>query len=132
MYLYTLAQYQAHFACRPAICIEAEGPATSSALEPWPALVGALGLGSPFKLDAPVRGSLCGTAPLVGVIDYATANFVGLRTRDALIRFHGRAGLGMTVAVSHHAYSDLEAEHIRHAWEAWLAEAFSAVSAGRS
>jgi uncharacterized protein YndB with AHSA1/START domain len=132
MYLYTLAQYHAHFPGRPAIYVEAEGPPSSSSPAAWPALVGALGAGAPVELDAPVRVSLRGTAPLEGIVDYSAANFVGLRTRDALIRFHGRAGLGMTVAVSHHAYSDVDAGQTRQAWVAWLAEAFSGVGAGRS
>jgi hypothetical protein len=129
MYLYTLAQYHACFAGRPAIYVEAEGPASSSAPAAWPTLVAALGVRSPAELDAPVRVSLPGSAPLAGVVDYATANFVGLRTPDALIRFHGRSALGMTVAVSHHAYGDLDADLTRRAWETWLAEVFSPVNA---
>jgi hypothetical protein len=127
MYLYTLAQYHVRFAGRPAVYIEAEGPASSSAPVAWSVLVGALGAGRAIEVDAPLRISLPGVAPLDGVIDYLTANFIGLRTPDALIRFHGRSGLGMTVAVSHHAYGDVDAEQTRHAWEAWLAEVFSAV-----
>ena len=62
MYLYTLAQYHAHFAGRPAVYIEAEGPAASSAPAAWPALVGALGgRDAPVQLDAPVRVSLPGS-----------------------------------------------------------------------
>jgi hypothetical protein len=91
--------------------------------------VEALGAGSAIELDAPVRISLPGAAPLAGNVDYTTAGFVGLRTPDALIRFHRRAGLGMPVAVSHHAYGDIDAEQIRRGWEAWLAEVFSAVRA---
>jgi hypothetical protein len=127
MYLFTLAQYHAHFAGRPAVYIEAEGPAASSTPAAWPALVGALGGASAVQLDAPVRVSLPGAATLEGVVDYATANFVGLRTGDALIRFHERAGLGMTVAVSHHAYSQVDPDQTRRAWEGWLTEAGRAV-----
>ncbi len=127
MYLFTLAQYHAHFAGRAAIYVEAEGPASSSAPAAWPALVGALGGASAVELGAPIRVSRPAAAPLEGIVDYVTANFVGLRTRDALIRFHGRSGLGMTVAVSHHAYGDLDAGQTRPAWTAWLAEVFGAV-----
>ncbi len=129
MYLYTLAQYHAHFAGRPTVYIEAEGPVASATPAAWPALVGALGGESAVRLDASIRISLAGAATLEGVVDYLTANFVGLRTGDALIRFHGRAGLGMTVAVSHHAYSHADPEQTRRAWEAWLAEACRAVNA---
>jgi hypothetical protein len=129
MYLYTLAQYHTHFAGRPAIYVEAEGPPSSSAAAAWPALVARLGAGGAIEVAAPVRITPPGVGPLEGVVDYATANFVGVRTRDALIRFHGRSDLGMTAAVSHHAYADLDAVQTRRGWEAWLAEVFSAVSA---
>jgi hypothetical protein len=66
------------------------------------------------------------------VIDYATPNFIGLRTPDALVRLHGRWGLGMTVAVSHHAYHDsFDAEATRKAWQTWLDQALTRATATR-
>ena len=57
---------------------------------------------------------------------YATGNFLGVRTADALIRFHGRCALGMTVAVSHHAYGDsFDAGAASRGWRAWLGQALT-------
>lgn len=121
MYLYTLAQYHRHFSGRRAVYAEAEGPASSAVPGAWPALAAALGAAGPAEPGADVSIELPGTGRLAGVIDYATANFIGLRTPDALIRFHGRWGLGMPVAVSHHAYGgSFDAEAAKRAWTAWL------------
>jgi hypothetical protein len=132
MYLFTLAQYHAHFSGRRAVYIEAEGPASSATAEAWPVLLSALHgtpeLGSEVSIDLP------GAGPVRGVVDYVTANYLGLRTADALIRLHGRWPLGMTVAVSHHAYSDsaggsVDAEATRRAWTAWLDQALAPAKA---
>lgn len=130
MYLYTLAQYHAHFSGRHAVYVEAEGPASSAAPEAWPVLLRAVGTDGPADLGSEVSIDLPGAGRLDGVIDYATPTFIGLRTSDALIRFHGRWGLGMTVAVSHHAYGDsLDAEATKRAWQAWLDRVLAAVPA---
>jgi len=128
MYLHTLAQYHARFPGCRAVYIEAEGPASSAVPDAWPVLLSALD-GVP-ELGAKVSIDLPGTGPVRGVVDYVTANFVGLRTDDALIRLHGRWPLRMTVAVSHHAYSDsiedsVDAEATRRAWTAWLDQALA-------
>jgi uncharacterized protein YndB with AHSA1/START domain len=126
MYLHTLAQYHLHFSGRRAIYVDAEGPASSAAPEAWPVLAGVLGAAGATELGSDVRIDLPGAAPLGGVIDYATANFIGLRTPDALIRLHGRWGLGLTVAVGHHAYDDrFDAEATKRAWKAWLDDALT-------
>lgn len=87
--------------------------------------------GGRAEVGQDVRIELPGGKPLDGAIDYATANFAGLRTPDALIRLHGRFGLGMTVAVSHHDYSNsVDPDATRRAWEAWLEQALA--SPGRA
>jgi hypothetical protein len=136
MYLHTLAQYLSRFAGRPAVYVEAESPPSSARPDAWPRLVEALGThsgagtgagaGRPIELGTAVHLDLVGVGTIDGVVDYLTSNFVGLRTADALIRFHGRAPIGMTVAVSHHAYGgDLDVTKATQAWKAWLADAFA-------
>ncbi|MDQ3947379.1 MAG: SRPBCC domain-containing protein [Actinomycetota bacterium] len=125
MYLHTLAQYLVHFAGRRAVYVEAEGPPASARQDSWPLLAGALGVAEPVEPGAAVRFELPGAGPIDGVVDYVTERFVGLRTADALIRFHGRAPIGMTVAVSHHAYrEEFDAAAATRAWETWLAAVF--------
>jgi uncharacterized protein YndB with AHSA1/START domain len=122
MYLHTLAQYLRHFPGRPAVYAEAEGPPASASEEAWPVLLAALGGGRPLALEAEVHLELPGAAPLDGVVDHLSANFVGVRTADALVRFHGRWPLGMTVAVGHHAYAaGFDAGPATEAWTSWLA-----------
>jgi uncharacterized protein YndB with AHSA1/START domain len=127
MYLYTLAQYFAYFSGRRAVYVEAAGPASSAAPGAWPVLLAALGVQGKAGLGVDVSIELPGAGRIDGVIDYATPSLLGLRTPDALIRFHGRWGLGMTVAVGHHAYGgSFDAEATKHAWTAWLNRALAA------
>lgn len=123
MYFHTLAQYFAHFAGRPAVYVEAEGPPASARPEAWPRLIARLDLGSP-ELGAPVHVALPGAPPVTGRVDYVTDRFLGLRTDGALVRFHGRWAIGMTVAVSHHVYgAPADAGRLAEAWTEWLAAA---------
>jgi hypothetical protein len=125
MYLHTLGQYLTHFAGQPALYLEAEGPAASAEPEAWGRLVAALGLTEPVKEGAGVRFDLPGVGPVEGVVDYAAATFIGLRAPLALIRFHGRAGIGMPVAVSQHTYvATFDVASAQRGWETWLAGVF--------
>jgi uncharacterized protein YndB with AHSA1/START domain len=121
MYLHTLSQYLAYFAGRSTTYVEADGPASSAAPDGWAALIAAVGGGTDPQVGVEVRIALPSAEALAGVIDYRSGTFLGLRTADALIRFHGRAPIGMTVAVSHHAYRDLDAAATARAWREWLA-----------
>jgi uncharacterized protein YndB with AHSA1/START domain len=124
MYLDTLAAYFIYFADRRAQYIQAEGPASSADGNCWPSLLNALGASQPVELGAAVRIDLGGAGVLEGTIDYVTTHYVGLRTEDALIRFHLRAPIGMTVAISHHAYGDkVDGAALTEAWTTWLAGA---------
>ncbi len=125
MYFHTLSQYLAHFAGRPALYLEAEGPPASASDDAWPRLLAALGLSEPVKDGAGVRVELPGFGAVEGIVDYVTPAFVGLRAPHALIRFHGRSRMGMPVAVSQHTYLETfdNASALR-AWESWLASAF--------
>jgi hypothetical protein len=126
MYLHTLGQYLTHFPGRPAVYLEAEGPPASAEADAWPRLITALGLAEPVEPGAAVHLELPGVGAVEGVVDYAGPTFVGLRAPLALIRFHGRALLGMPVAVSQHTYlTTFDTDSAQRGWEAWLAGAFS-------
>ena len=110
----------------PAVYLEAEAPPASAEADAWPELVAALGLTEPGELGAAVHFDLPGVGAVEGVVDYASASFVGLRAPLALIRFHGRALLGMPVAVSQHTYlTTFDTDSAQRGWEAWLAGVFS-------
>jgi hypothetical protein len=126
MYLHTLDQYLTHFPGRPAVYLEAEAPPASAEADAWPDLLAALGLTGPGDLGAAVRFELPGVGAVEGVVDYSSPTFVGLRAPMALIRFHGRALLGMPVAVSQHTYlTTFDTDSARRGWETWLAGVFS-------
>ena len=126
MYLHTLALYLKHFAGRPAAYVEAEAPESSAADSAWPVLLGALGVSGPVGPGDPVRLALDGLDPIEGVVDYVGPTFLGIRTSDALYRFHGRAPLGMPIAVGHHVYrDDVDTERATEQWRAWLAGVFA-------
>lgn len=125
MYLHTLGQYLVHFAGRAAVYVEAEAPPASADPDAWPRLVAALRLAEPIEPGAAVRLDLPGVGPVEGVVDYATPTFIGLRAPLALIRFHGRAALGLPVAVSQHTYlTTFDISSAQRGWEAWLASVF--------
>jgi hypothetical protein len=126
MYLHTLGQYLTRFPGRPAVYLEAEAPPASAEADAWPGLIAALGLSDPVELGAAVHLQLPGVGAVEGVVDYASPTFVGLRAPLALIRFHGRALLGMPVAVSQHTYlTTFDVASAQRGWEAWLAAVFS-------
>jgi uncharacterized protein YndB with AHSA1/START domain len=129
MYFATLGQYLTHFAGRPALYLEAEAPPASAEPDAWPRLVAALGLHHPVEIGAAVRLDLPGVGPLEGVVDYVTPTFIGLRAPLALIRFHGRARIGMPVAVSQHTYiSTFDINRAERGWASWLAGVFAAAA----
>jgi len=125
MYLDTLAQYFLHFAGTSASYVLAEAPESSISADAWPALLRALGLdGAPavgewLKLNLPEAG------PVEGVVDYVRSTFLGLRTSDALYRFHGRMPIGLPIAVAAYVYGPpVDRDALKEAWTAWLAGVF--------
>ena len=127
MYLHTLAQYFLHFAGSPATYAGAEAPHSSISAGAWPALLGALGLGGAPAAGDQVKLDLPGAGPVEGVVDYVQPAFLGLRTTDALYRFHGRMSIGLPIAVSAYVYGrPVDRGALTQAWTAWLAGVFGA------
>lgn len=127
MYLHTLSQYFIHFPGLPAHYVEAEGPPESADASLWPRLLAAIGLAEPVQEGTGVRFDIPRLGAVEGVVDYTASTFIGLRLPSALIRFHGRSGQGMPVAVSLHVYvsTSYDVEGAQSAWESWLAGVFS-------
>ena len=115
-YLATLRAYLTHFPGRAARYAEAEAPEAAGPV--WARVRRACGdpdsPGAPVTIELPDR-------TLSGEVDYVTDRFLGLRTDAALIRFHERSGIGMSVAVSHHDYSGADPDELSRAWREWLA-----------
>jgi hypothetical protein len=115
MYLHTLAEYFRHFAGRPAVYVEAEAGPTGT----FAALLDALALPAPAVGD-PVALELTGLPRIDGVVDYRSSGFLGIRTADALYRFHDRQAIGLPIAVGHHLYGGTESTPEQ--WREWLAQ----------
>lgn len=126
MYLHTLAEYLARFQDRAATYVTVDAPPASAEASAWPALLAALGLEAGVTAGEPVRVAVEGLPPIEGQADYVAPSFLGVRTEDALYRFHGRAALGMPIAVGHHLFAaDVDAGREREAWRSWLARVFA-------
>lgn len=126
MYLHTLAMYLKFFRGRPATFVSAEGPAASADQRAWAKLPRALGLPDTPAVGERVRLTPAGLPAVEGIVDYAGPSFLGVRGDDAIYRFHGRAQLGLPVAVGHHLYGPgVNQEKEQDAWRSWLEHAFA-------
>jgi uncharacterized protein YndB with AHSA1/START domain len=125
-YLHTLAQYLEHFNGRRVTYIGQpssgiEGPAAAAAPQAMDLLRAALGLSQSARVGDVVHAPLGGAGTLDGVVDYATPEFLGVRTADGLYRFFGRNHFGGVVGMSAHLFTDgVDAAASEAALEAWL------------
>jgi uncharacterized protein YndB with AHSA1/START domain len=125
MYLQTLAEYLSQFQDRSATYITVDAPPASAEPSAWPVLLAGLGLREGVVEGHAVQVAVDGLPPIEGVVDYVSSSFLGVRTDDALYRFHGRAAIGMPIAVGHHLFAEgVDAERERDAWRSWLARVF--------
>jgi uncharacterized protein YndB with AHSA1/START domain len=130
LYFRTLVEYLTYFAGRFATPVTAFGPPGPSGPSGPPGPLGPswtrdrsllsreLGLAEAPQPGDPVRftGEI-GSAD--GVVYFANAHAIGVRTPDALYRF--MRGFGKPVIAAHHLFAaDAEPDQARQAWEAWL------------
>jgi hypothetical protein len=125
-YLHTLGQYLEHFNGRAVTYIGQpsfgiNGPEGAAAPDAMDTLRTALGLSPEAGAGDPVRSVLGDAGPIDGVVDYATAHFLGVRTPDGLYRFFGRNHFGSVVGMSVHLFADdIDAGQREAALQAWL------------
>jgi hypothetical protein len=125
-YLHTLAQYLEHFNGRPVTYVGQpsagiEGPQAAGGPDAMDRLRAALGLSADAQAGDPVHASLGDAGTLDGVVDYATPEFLGVRTADGLYRFFGRNHYGSVVGMSGHLFSGgVDPAAQEAALKAWL------------
>jgi hypothetical protein len=130
-YLHTLAQYLEHFNGRAVTYVGQpspgiEGPAASGTPDAMDRLRAALGLSPAAQTGERVHASLGDAGVLDGVIDYATPEFLGVRSDDGLYRFFGRNHYGGVVGMSAHLFSEgVDAAASEAALKAWLDGVFA-------
>jgi uncharacterized protein YndB with AHSA1/START domain len=125
MYFHTLGQYLAHFRGRRATFVSAEGPPDSGGDEGWAKLLDGLGLPRDPAEGASVRLTPAGLPPFDGVLDYVRQPFLGVRTADALFRFHGRELTEQPIGVGHHLFADdVDKKEHDEVWRSWLHRVF--------
>ena len=127
-YLHTLSQSLEFFTGRRATFVGEvpngiQGPASSAGPDRFDRLKAALGLDPDGRAGDPVRLTPRGVDVLDGVVDYLTANFLGVRTSTALWRFFGRNAFGQPVGMAIHLFDDGDPDAMSTRWQSWLDEA---------
>lgn len=116
-YFHTLGEYVAHFPGRTATYVSADATETGPT---FTAALAALGLADAAEGDE-VRVTAPDGTLFEGVVDYRSAEFLGIRTADSLLRFFGRDTWGWPVGIAWHAFgADVDAETSAAAWRRWL------------
>jgi uncharacterized protein YndB with AHSA1/START domain len=118
MYFRTLVEYLSHFAGRFAVPVTAFGPPGTSWDRDRVLLCRALGLDEPASRGDQVHLSTDEIGPVDGVIYFASADAIGVRTKDALYRF--LRGFSKPAIAAHHLFADVDAATAQQAWESWL------------
>jgi uncharacterized protein YndB with AHSA1/START domain len=118
LYFGTLVAYLTYFAGRFATPVTAFGPPGTSWSRDRSLLCRGLGLTERPEPGDPVRFA-AEAGPADGLVYFANAHAIGVRTPDALYRF--MRGFAKPVIAAHHLFAgDADPDQARQAWEAWL------------
>ncbi len=123
-YLHTLGEYLRHFDGLPVAFSDIQGPEASKAPDALGTWLSALGLedasaGTELELQLPGRGTTAVT------LDFRNENFVGLRSKDSLVRIFGRNACGGPVGLTVHDVADgADAQANTAAWQEALDAAY--------
>lgn len=121
-YVFKLAEYVKYFRGRTAVPVSAYGPQVDRE-RAWTVFRDALGFSGEVHERDPVRFTPEGLPPIDGVVDFVSPSFLGVRTNDGMYRFiHG---LGGTVVLGHHIFSDVDQQATERAWQDWVERAFA-------
>ena len=119
MYFRTLVEYLSHFAGRFAAPVTAFGPPGTAWARDRALLCRALGLPEDPKPGDRATLIRNGTGPIEGVLYFANAHTIGVRTHDALYRF--LRGFAKPAIAAHHLFAeDADPAQAERAWGIWL------------
>jgi uncharacterized protein YndB with AHSA1/START domain len=118
LYFRTLVEYLTYFAGRFAAPVTAFAPPGTNWSRDRSLLCRALALAEPPRRGDPARFT-SPTRPADGVVYFANAHAIGVRTTEGLYRF--MRGFAKPVIAAHHLFgADARPDQARQAWEAWL------------
>jgi uncharacterized protein YndB with AHSA1/START domain len=121
LYFRTLVEYVAHFAGRFAVPVTAFGPAGTQWARDRELLTHALGLTGSAARGDQVRFTAAGIGSVDGVVYFANAHAISVRTPDALYRF--LRGFGKPVVAFHQLFgAQVDPEAAQKAWTSWLSQ----------
>ena len=124
-YLHTLGQYLKHFDGQPVVFTDVQAPAASQTPDGFAQLKKALGVDGASQGDS-FDVKVDGVGQLTGQVDFSNANFLGLRTGDALYRFFGRNAFGAPVGMTAHDFSGSgDSVATAQAWGAFLGKVYA-------
>ena len=124
MYFRTLVEYLTYFAGRFAAPVTASGPPGTTWARDRTMLYQALGLPENAGRGDRVSVAADEIGPLDGVVYFANAHTIGIRTPDALYRF--LRGFGKPLMAAHELFGrDADPDRAQRAWEAWLRHALA-------
>ncbi|MEV7186408.1 SRPBCC domain-containing protein [Kitasatospora sp. NPDC093102] len=122
-YQHGLAEYLRHFAGRPAVYVRAQRPEPTADPADFAALRRRLGLAPDAAVGDRLPLDLPGTdgRPEEVVVDWLSADFVGLRGPDALYRFFNGSTWNVPIWLGHHLFAEgADEQQATAAWTAWL------------
>jgi len=125
LFFYNLGEYLTHFAGRPVTNVVTMGFTPLNKAAAWSKIRDALGIDVMPAVGEEVRLTPEGFAPIIGVVDVVTDEFLGVRTSDALYRFGAEGEDGCGVSAYHYFYgNDIATAAQQNAWHAWLTALF--------
>jgi len=119
LYFRTLVEYLTHFAGRFAVPVTAFGPAGAGWETDRAALCRQLGIGDPPHRGDQVSFAAGQIGTIDGIVYFANAHTIGVRTPDAIYRF--LRGFAKPVIAAHQLFAaDADSVRSTQAWESWL------------
>lgn len=125
LFLENLRASLAHFAGLPAIGVVTVAWVEGSSQQSWATLLGGLGLSTMPAAGDEITLRPDGPDPISGVVDVATAAFLGVRSARGLHRIGAEGDAGCGVSAYHYFYGEpIDAPAVTAAWQGWLDELF--------
>lgn len=121
LFFHNLAQYLAHFTGLPATTVVTMGYTEGGSAQAWPVMHRALGLSGHPAVGARVTLAPDGPAPINGVVDVASEEFLGVRSTHGLHRIGAEGDAGCGVSAYHYFYGvDVDGAVLTADWQAWI------------